>query len=186
MPSTSLCLWSEQEARATAKEEPIHLLNCAHINFAGSTCVDVACNAQTACTPLMSMLITLVAHMQVLDRRWFYGKRCLDIGCNEGVITLAAVQRFAPLSMLGVDIDEGLIKTACRYALAVMTSWAVSFIIRLLNTLTPKGVVFSFLFLWRHRECVAALFSRSATTCTLAQLQSPRYTVMSLTMWSGI
>jgi ribosomal protein L11 methylase PrmA len=50
----------------------------------------------------------------VLDRRWFLGKRCLDIGCNEGVITLAAVQRFAPLSMLGVDIDEGLIKTACR------------------------------------------------------------------------
>ncbi|DBA74259.1 TPA: hypothetical protein ACH3X1_011044 [Trebouxia sp. C0004] len=52
--------------------------------------------------------------LQVLDRRWFHGKRCLDIGCNEGVITLAAVQRFAPLSMLGVDIDEGLIKTACR------------------------------------------------------------------------
>ncbi len=50
----------------------------------------------------------------MLDRRWFHGKRCLDIGCNEGVITLAAVQRFAPLSMLGVDIDEGLIKTACR------------------------------------------------------------------------
>ncbi|KAA6425547.1 MAG: hypothetical protein FRX49_04444 [Trebouxia sp. A1-2] len=49
-----------------------------------------------------------------LDRRWFHGKRCLDIGCNEGVITLAAVQRFAPMSMLGVDIDEGLIKTACR------------------------------------------------------------------------
>lgn len=52
--------------------------------------------------------------LQVLDRRWFHGKRCLDIGCNEGVITLAAVQRFAPLSMLGVDIDESLIKTACR------------------------------------------------------------------------
>ena len=50
----------------------------------------------------------------MLDQRWFHGKRCLDIGCNEGVITLAAVQRFAPLSMLGVDIDEGLIKTACR------------------------------------------------------------------------
>ena len=39
----------------------------------------------------------------------------MDIGCNEGVITLAAVQRFAPLSMLGVDIDDSLIKTACRY-----------------------------------------------------------------------
>lgn len=54
--------------------------------------------------------------MQVLDRRWFHNKRCLDIGCNEGVITLAVVQRFAPLSMLGVDIDEGLVKAACRYA----------------------------------------------------------------------
>ena len=53
--------------------------------------------------------------VQVLDRRWFHNKRCLDIGCNEGVITLAVVQRFAPLSMLGVDIDEGLVKAACRY-----------------------------------------------------------------------
>ena len=57
--------------------------------------------------------------MQVLDRRWFHNKRCLDIGCNEGVITLAVVQRFAPLSMLGVDIDEGLVKAACRYAASV-------------------------------------------------------------------
>ncbi|KAL3148854.1 hypothetical protein ABBQ32_001728 [Trebouxia sp. C0010 RCD-2024] len=52
--------------------------------------------------------------VQVLDRRWFHGKRCLDIGCNEGVVTLAAVHRFAPLSMLGVDIDSELIKAACR------------------------------------------------------------------------
>ena len=55
-------------------------------------------------------------NVQVLDRRWFHGKHCMDIGCNEGVITLAAVQRFAPLSMLGVDIDAGLIKAACRQA----------------------------------------------------------------------
>lgn len=56
----------------------------------------------------------MYGHLQVFDRRWFHNKRCLDIGCNEGVVTLAVVQRFAPLSMLGVDIDEGLVKAACR------------------------------------------------------------------------
>lgn len=60
----------------------------------------------------------------MLDRRWFHNKRCLDIGCNEGVITLAVVQRFAPLSMLGVDIDEGLVKAACRYHLFLFSNAA--------------------------------------------------------------
>ncbi|KAK9824349.1 hypothetical protein WJX72_009605 [[Myrmecia] bisecta] len=52
--------------------------------------------------------------LQVLDKRWFQGRRCLDIGCNEGVVTLSVVQRFGCFSMLGVDIDEALVKKACR------------------------------------------------------------------------
>lgn len=63
---------------------------------------------------LSARVSTQCPFLQVLDRRWFHGKRCLDIGCNEGVVTLAAVHRFAPLSMLGVDIDSELIKAACR------------------------------------------------------------------------
>ena len=68
------------------------------------------------CKSACSSFKMLAIAAQVLDRRWFHNKRCLDIGCNEGVISLGVVQRFAPLSMLGVDIDANLIKTACRYA----------------------------------------------------------------------
>ena len=51
---------------------------------------------------------------QVLERRWFAGRRCLDIGCNEGLVTLAVAARFGAASMLGVDLDEHLIRNACR------------------------------------------------------------------------
>lgn len=98
-------------------------------SMTASSCQVYACNCieQVRCVlelalPLLTVLIrehsskAARLSMQVLDRRWFHNKRCLDIGCNEGVITLAVVQRFAPLSMLGVDIDEGLVKAACRYA----------------------------------------------------------------------
>lgn len=52
---------------------------------------------------------------QVLERRWFANRRCLDIGCNEGLVTLAVAARFGAASMLGVDLDEHLIRNACRH-----------------------------------------------------------------------
>lgn len=183
MPPTSLCLWSEQSRKCLYSS-----LTAPTFTFAGSICDDVACNALTACVSLISMLITLVAHMQVLDRRWFHGKRCLDIGCNEGVITLAAVQRFAPLSMLGVDIDAGLIKTACRYASAVMTSWAVRYTTKVVIKCTPTGVVCSFLFCSRDvTGKVLLLCSQHLQPYVLLHICSPLGTLaMPLTMWSGI
>jgi hypothetical protein len=51
--------------------------------------------------------------LAVLDRGWFSGRRCLDVGCNEGIVTLAVASRFASRSMLGVDIDAALIRKAC-------------------------------------------------------------------------
>lgn len=51
--------------------------------------------------------------LSVFDRRWFAGKRCMDVGCNEGLITLAIAGRFGPASMVGMDIDEQLIRKAC-------------------------------------------------------------------------
>lgn len=54
---------------------------------------------------------------QVFERRWFARRRCLDVGCNEGLLTLALATRFSPRSMLGVDIDSGLVGKACRCAL---------------------------------------------------------------------
>lgn len=51
--------------------------------------------------------------LSLLEKTWFSNKRCLDIGCNEGVVTLSLVSKFFPRSMVGVDIDEHLIKKSC-------------------------------------------------------------------------
>lgn len=50
-----------------------------------------------------------VAHFQ---DEWFTGKRVVDIGCNEGLVGLSIAVRCAPASMLGVDIDNHLVKKA--------------------------------------------------------------------------
>ena len=34
-----------------------------------------------------------------------HGKRCVDIGCNEGLVSLSIAVNFRPASMLGIDID---------------------------------------------------------------------------------
>jgi 7SK snRNA methylphosphate capping enzyme len=49
----------------------------------------------------------------LLERPWFSGKRCMDVGCNEGLVTLGMATKFGSRSMIGVDIDEHLIKRAC-------------------------------------------------------------------------
>jgi 7SK snRNA methylphosphate capping enzyme len=51
--------------------------------------------------------------LDLLTKSWFAKKRCLDIGCNEGVVTLGMVSKFHTKSMVGLDIDEALIKMAC-------------------------------------------------------------------------
>ena len=45
-------------------------------------------------------------------REWFEGKRCVDIGCNEGLVSLSIAVQFRPESMLGIDIDPVLINKA--------------------------------------------------------------------------
>ncbi|EGG21881.1 hypothetical protein DFA_01767 [Cavenderia fasciculata] len=49
---------------------------------------------------------------QVLGKDLFKGKRCLDIGCNSGVVTLKIACDFEPSYIKGVDIDLDLIKIA--------------------------------------------------------------------------
>jgi hypothetical protein len=51
--------------------------------------------------------------LAALERAWFARRRCLDIGCNEGVVTLGIAARFGARSMVGVDIDEHLVRRAC-------------------------------------------------------------------------
>ena len=53
-----------------------------------------------------------------MEKPWFQNKQCLDIGCNEGMITLAIASHFGTASMLGVDIDRKLTGRASRYAAA--------------------------------------------------------------------
>jgi tRNA G46 methylase TrmB len=52
--------------------------------------------------------------LQALDASWFAGKSVLDIGCNEGVLTLSLACKFVTKSMLGVDIDAVLIGKASK------------------------------------------------------------------------
>jgi 7SK snRNA methylphosphate capping enzyme len=47
-----------------------------------------------------------------LQAEWFEGKRCLDIGCNEGVLTYKIAEKYRPHYILGIDIDQRLIDAA--------------------------------------------------------------------------
>ncbi|CBJ29762.1 conserved unknown protein [Ectocarpus siliculosus] len=48
----------------------------------------------------------------LMRRSWFEGKKCLDVGCNEGHLTLALVRTFRPRRMVGLDIDSYLVRRA--------------------------------------------------------------------------
>ncbi|XP_071494475.1 7SK snRNA methylphosphate capping enzyme-like [Diadema antillarum] len=48
----------------------------------------------------------------LFKREWFHGKKCLDIGCNTGHVTLAVAKAFEPTKIVGLDIDGNLIGVA--------------------------------------------------------------------------
>ncbi|KAL3685073.1 hypothetical protein R1sor_003095 [Riccia sorocarpa] len=50
--------------------------------------------------------------LRFLEREWFEGKDCLDIGCNEGLVTISIAQKYNCRRILGVDIDGVLIDKA--------------------------------------------------------------------------
>lgn len=50
--------------------------------------------------------------LQFFKKEWFEKKKVLDIGCNVGFVTMAIAHRFAPSSIVGLDIDKKLIQTA--------------------------------------------------------------------------
>ncbi len=51
--------------------------------------------------------------LELLEKGWFHKKRCLDVGCNEGVFTLNLVKKFRTATMTAIDLDEYLVKRAC-------------------------------------------------------------------------
>ena len=50
------------------------------------------------------------ARLQLLDPAWFKHRRCLDIGCNAGLLTIDVAKRFQPQYIHGIDLDEQLVK----------------------------------------------------------------------------
>ncbi|XP_002166936.3 uncharacterized protein LOC100197255 [Hydra vulgaris] len=54
--------------------------------------------------------------LSCFSKQWFFNKNCLDIGCNNGKVTLEILKRFDPSFITGVDIDDRLIKLARSYA----------------------------------------------------------------------
>ncbi|PWZ25878.1 putative RNA methyltransferase [Zea mays] len=50
--------------------------------------------------------------LEAFKKQWFEKKDCLDIGCNQGLVTIGLAMKFKCQSILGVDIDSGLIETA--------------------------------------------------------------------------
>jgi 7SK snRNA methylphosphate capping enzyme len=50
--------------------------------------------------------------LQYLRREWLAGKDVLDVGCNTGAFTIAVAERYHPRSVLGIDVDAGLVNRA--------------------------------------------------------------------------
>ncbi|CAA2984929.1 probable RNA methyltransferase At5g51130 [Olea europaea subsp. europaea] len=70
----------------------------------------------------------------MLNREWFEGKKCLDIGCNSGLITIAIAKKFCCQSILGVDIDGDRIEDARWTLRKVVKTNAIK-----LPSMTPKS-----------------------------------------------
>ena len=52
--------------------------------------------------------------LQALDAEWFAGQKVLDIGCNEGVLTLSRACKFGCKRTIGIDIEASLVAKAAR------------------------------------------------------------------------
>lgn len=62
--------------------------------------------------------------LEHLDPSWFTGKSMLDIGCNDGLLTMALACKFGCQSVTGVDIDSHLISKACRSLSGLHTKYS--------------------------------------------------------------
>lgn len=73
--------------------------------------------------------------LALMPREWFEGKKVLDIGCNAGVVTVEMAQRMGAARVVGVDIDDELVRMArhhgeCTLDSAGLDSLADSLVIR--------------------------------------------------------
>ncbi|XLS95349.1 hypothetical protein HN51_071357 [Arachis hypogaea] len=50
--------------------------------------------------------------LELLRKEWFEDKECLDIGCNDGTLTISIAKMFRCRSILAIDIDPELVEQA--------------------------------------------------------------------------
>ena len=50
--------------------------------------------------------------LALFQKVWVEGKLCLDIGCNEGLVTVSIARKLHPRLIIGIDIDKRLIEGA--------------------------------------------------------------------------
>jgi 7SK snRNA methylphosphate capping enzyme len=51
----------------------------------------------------------------LLEKKWFQGKACLDIGCSSGLVTLEIARLFSPRTILGIDVLQDMIDEATNH-----------------------------------------------------------------------
>ncbi|BGP03000.1 RNA methyltransferase [Rhodotorula toruloides] len=59
--------------------------------------------------------------LALIPQDWLKGKKLLDVGCNDGAVSVELAQRFGPAKVVGVDIDPSLIRQAKTFA---DTAWS--------------------------------------------------------------
>lgn len=60
--------------------------------------------------------------MQVFEKSWFEGKSVIDIGSNDGTLTILIACNFSPLSITGVEIDHRLINRSVENSVYIEKS----------------------------------------------------------------
>lgn len=54
----------------------------------------------------------LDSRLQLIPKDWLENQVILDVGTNSGLISIQVAQSFNPIKVIGVDIDDKLIKLA--------------------------------------------------------------------------
>jgi 7SK snRNA methylphosphate capping enzyme len=60
--------------------------------------------------------------LQFFSPVWFNNRSVLDIGCNNGTLSILISSNFAPASLLGIDIDRRLINQAVENTIYIETT----------------------------------------------------------------
>ena len=90
------CYWCSVVLRTTVEQRlRDHAVDCKGLHLFTKSSLTSSCR-QVIMQPLW----------QVMELCWFAGRRCLDVGCNSGVLTLALATRYGTASMHGARTGQ--------------------------------------------------------------------------------